>query len=316
MPAKISMPKFPLHAALLVAGGIACLTPYFSSPIALLLGAGIALAFGNPYAKQTGKFSKVLLSLAVAGLGAGMDLSAVAKVGMQGIGSTLITIALTLGLGYLLARLLKTEKESAILIAVGTAICGGSAIAAVAPAINARDNSISVALGTVFMLNAVALLVFPWAGHLLGLTQHQFGLWSALAIHDTSSVVGAAMQYGAEALQTGTTVKLARALWIFPVALAFGYFYSGKGRGKFPWFIIGFILLSALFSSFPALHDTGETIAACAKRLMVVTLFLIGTNMTRETLAAAGPRALALGVSLWVLVAGGTLAAIVYGIIK
>ncbi len=316
MPAKIAMPKFPLHATALAAGGLACLSPYISSPVALLLGAGIALAFGNPYARQTGKFSKVLLALAVAGLGAGMDLTIVAKVGMQGIGATFISIALTLELGYLLARLLKTEKESSILIAVGTAICGGSAIAAVAPAINAKDNSISVALGTVFMLNALALLVFPWAGQLLGLSQHQFGLWSALAIHDTSSVVGATLQYGAEALQTGTTVKLARALWIFPVALAFSYFYSGKGRGKFPWFIIGFIVLSALFSSFPALHDTGEAIAACAKRLMVVTLFLIGTNMTRETLAAAGPRALLLGVSLWVIVAGGTLAAVMFGILK
>ena len=302
--------------AVIALGGAACLTPLVTSPVALLLGAAIALAAGNPEEEKTKRFSKLFLSIAVVGLGAGMDLNVIAKVGAAGVGYTFIGLALTMAAGFLLARLFRTERDTGILITVGTAICGGSAIAAVAPAIDAKAKSISVAMGTVFLLNAFALIAFPFIGHLLQMTEHQFGLWAALAIHDTSSVVGATMQYGAEALQTGTTVKLARALWIFPVALAFSYFYSGKGRGKFPWFIIGFIVLSALFSSFPALHDTGEAIAACAKRLMVVTLFLIGTNMTRETLAAAGPRALLLGVSLWVIVAGGTLAAVMFGILK
>lgn len=315
MGKKIS---FSPHAAAIIAIGCLCLSGYVSSPAALVLGAMFALLAGNPFEKRTKLASKLLLGIAVAGLGAGIDLGVVANVGVQGIGYTAIGVTLTIGLGFLLARAMKAEKESATLISVGTAICGGSAIAAIAPVIKAKDGAVAVALGTVFTLNAVALLIFPALGHWLGLTQHQFGLWAALAIHDTSSVVGASLQYGAEALQTGTTVKLARALWIFPLCLAFGYFHAGKSggaKGKLPWFIPAFIILSAIFSFFPALQGAGGVIVLAAKKLLVLVLFLIGANLTRETLKASGKQSLLLGVLLWVAVAVGSLLAIKSGLI-
>lgn len=306
-------PKIALAA--MAAGGIACLTPFVTSPVALLMGMGVALAFGNPEEERTKRFSKLFLSIAVIGLGAGMDLGVIAKVGAAGVGYTFIGLSLTLAAGFLLAKLFKTERDTGILIAVGTAICGGSAIAAVAPAIDAKAKSISVAMGTVFLLNAAALVVFPFIGHLLQMTEHQFGLWAALAIHDTSSVVGATMQYGAEALQTGTTVKLARALWILPVSLVAGYIFAGRGKRKLPWFILGFIAMAAFFSSFPNIHFAADIIVAFAKRLLVLTLFLIGTSLTRETLKSAGAGAFLLGVALWVLAATGSLWAVMAGYI-
>lgn len=319
---KNKFEKISPHEALLAFGCLVCLLPQVTSPIALLLGACFALGMGNPLEKKTRVISRIMLAASIIGLGAGMDLAVVAKVGVAGIGYTFVGIAFTLALGARLASVFKSDRESSILISVGTAICGGSAIAAIAPVINAKDESISVALGTVFTLNAIALLLFPWAGHLMELSQHQFGLWAALAIHDTSSVVGASMQYGPDALQTGTTVKLARALWIFPLALGFEYVQSKrrskeeKGKRKFPMVIIGFILMSALFSAFPALHGLGDVIAACAKRLLVVVLFLIGTNLTKKTLQSAGAKALLLGVSLWAIVAITSLFAILQGIVR
>jgi uncharacterized integral membrane protein (TIGR00698 family) len=209
-------------------GAALCLIPGVPSAAALLAGVGISLAWGNPHLVRTKAATPRLLTLSVVGLGAGMDLGIVARVGLHGLGYTAVGILFTMLLGLSLGHILKTEDEASVLISAGTAICGGSAIAALAPTIRARAESVSVALGTVFLLNALALLIFPAIGHALGLTQAQFGLWAALAIHDTSSVVGATLQYGAEAAQIGTTLKLARTLWIVPLTLLVGMVWTRR----------------------------------------------------------------------------------------
>lgn len=304
--AKILMPLFALL----------CLTPWMPSFAALLIGIALAVTLGNPYAQLTGKYTSLLLQWSVIGLGFGMNLLVVASVGLHGIGYTVIGISTTLVLGYLLARAFDVERDTGVLISVGTAICGGSAIAAVAPTLRAKPNSISVALGTVFTLNAIALVIFPPLGHVLGLSQSQFGLWSALAIHDTSSVVGATLQYGAEALQIGTTVKLARALWIVPLTVASSSLFAQgteKGKAKRPWFILGFVIAAAFVTWIPQAQVMGHWIEAIAKRTLVLTLFLIGANLTLATLKSVGIKPLLLGVSLWILVGCGTLAALLAG---
>ena len=297
-----------------------CLLPQVSSAMALLMGAMLAIALGNPYLDLTRKYTPKLLSAAVVGLGAGMDLNVVGSVGLHGLGYTFMGIALTLTLGLLLGRALGVDKVIATLVAVGTAICGGSAIAAVAPVINAKDHDVSVALGTVFLLNAVALVLFPEVGYALQMSEASFGLWSALAIHDTSSVVGATLHYGNIALQVGTTVKLARALWIVPVTLLFGLLMrrsksaqAGQGKAKRPWFIVGFLLMAAAVTYVPALREPGHWVEWLAKRGLVLTLFLIGLNLTRKTLSSVGVRPLVQGVALWAITASVTLTAIVRG---
>jgi uncharacterized integral membrane protein (TIGR00698 family) len=279
--------------------------------MALVLGVMVGLVFGNPYMEQTKKITPRLLAISIVGLGAGMNLMVVAQAGIAGLGYTAISIVLTMLAGLAIGVVLRTEREASVLLSVGTAICGGSAIAAVAPAINAKHHNISVALGVVFLLNAVGLLIFPVIGHYFDLSQTQFGLWSALAIHDTSSVVGAGTQYGPEALETGTTVKLARALWIVPLVFIIQAVWSRKyGAGdtaakrKYPWFILGFLAMAALVTWVPALGPAGEVIVMVARRLLVLTLFLIGASLTRDTLRAVGFRPLVQGVALWVLVAG------------
>ncbi len=305
--------------ALIPVAGILCLTPYISSAVALILGILIAVIFGNPYIARTRKLTSTLLSLSVMGLGAGMDLGVVGKVGLAGIGYTVVGISSTLILGYLLGKLMKTERDTSILISVGTAICGGSAIAAIAPTIRAKHHEISIALGTVFLLNALALFIFPPVGHALNLSETQFGLWSALAIHDTSSVVGSTLQYGAHALEVGTTVKLARALWIVPVTFFFGYLFArgqqsqGAEKPKRLWFILGFLIAAALVTWIPEIRPVGHVVSETAKRVLVLTLFLIGTNLTKETIRSVGIKPLIQGVSLWVIVASGTLGAILIG---
>ena len=308
---------------LFLAVGLICLTPYVDSAIALLLGISLALVFGNPYAAQTKQLTHKFLALAVIGLGAGMDLMVVSRVGMHGIGYTVLGISFAFAFGTLLGKVLRIGENTSLLVTAGTAICGGSAIAAIAPIIRAKPHETSVALGTVFLLNAVALFLFPWIGHALNLTETQFGLWSALAIHDTSSVVGATLKYGSQALAVGTTVKLARALWIFPVAALVGHLRSRRqvedsatsGPAKRPWFIVGFLLMAALVTWVPSLSTVGHQIEWASKRLMVLTLFLIGSNLTRETLKAVGVRPLVMGVGLWLIVGSGSLAAIYYGLI-
>ncbi len=300
---------------------LALLTLHPAAPpsAALLAGICFALAFGNPFSALTRRWTSVLLQAAVVGLGFGMNLLVVGRVGAQGVGYTALTIFLTMGMGFAIGKLLKVSRDSSLLISAGTAICGGSAIAAIAAAIRAESEDVSVALGTVFLLNGVALFIFPPIGHAMSLSQDQFGLWSALAVHDTSSVVGTSIQYGAEALQIGTTVKLARALWITPLTIGIGLFYGenkpseGKRKIAMPWFILGFVLAAALVTWVPSLEPAGQSAAAFSRRLLVFTLFFIGSNLTLETLKKVGLRPLVQGLALWALAASGSLAAIYAG---
>lgn len=318
------MKKKSLSHFLIPIAALFILTPWGSSAIALVLGVFLAVTFGNPYSDKTRKITQHGLSLAVMGLGFGMNLGVIAKVGMQGIGYTVVGIVFVFLIGSFLGKLLQTDRDTSLLITVGTAICGGSAIAAVSPVIRAKSHDISVSLGTVFMLNALALLIFPSIGHSLNLSEHQFGLWSALAIHDTSSVVGATLQYGPQALEVGTTVKLARALWIIPVAMMIGLYRSRteienreqKQKAKRPWFILGFILAAAIVTWVPSLVPIGQFIEGLARKLMVLTLFFIGTNITRETLRSVGIKPFLQGISLWFIMATATLLGITMGVIS
>jgi uncharacterized integral membrane protein (TIGR00698 family) len=306
-------------AAVLVVVGIAfCLTPWASAPGALALGLLLALTLGNPLRARTGPFAKYLLQVSVVGLGFGMSLGAVLRAGASGVGYTVAGIALALALGLLLGRWLRVEREASWLITAGTSICGGSAIAAVGGAIRAREEAMSVALATVFVLNAVALYIFPPIGRWLSMSEHQFAVWAAVAIHDTSSVVGAATAYGQAALQDATVLKLARALWIVPLALgaaALQRRYAGPTEGKrppLPWFI-GFFLLAAVTRSvLPAsTHGALDLAAQLARRGLVVTLFLIGAGLTRATLKAVGLRPMLQGVLLWAILGVASLAAVI-----
>lgn len=285
------------------------LTPLGSPPLALAVGIALALTIGNPFPNLSGKPTRMLLQVSVVLLGFGMNLKEVYRAGRQGILFTIATIIGTLGLGYLVGRVLNVADKTSTLISSGTAICGGSAIAAVAPAIDAEPDEISVSLATVFVLNSAALLLFPVIGHAVGLSQNQFGIFSAIAIHDTSSVVGAAAAFGAEALSVATTVKLARALWIAPVALFFLFVYRKKGSESaakiaFPWFILLFILATAVRSYTPSNFPPSvfESIVNLARAGMTMTLFLIGAGLSRETIRRVGSRPLMQGLALWLAI--------------
>lgn len=292
-----------IRTALFVALLLFSVTPWCSPPVALALGLALALTIGNPFAGQTSALTKLLLQASVVALGFGMQLRAVVEAGKAGLLFTLVTIAGTLLLGTLLGRAMRISRGATHLIASGTAICGGSAIAAVGPVIGATDEEMSVSLATVFVLNAVALFIFPPIGHALGLTQMEFGIWSAIAIHDTSSVVGAAAAYGAEALRIGTTVKLTRALWIVPLALATAVAFKRKGvRVAFPWFILLFVVASVVRTFVPAPEGLWDALVLLGRTGLKATLFLIGAGLSRASLAAVGPRPLVLGVILWVVI--------------
>jgi uncharacterized integral membrane protein (TIGR00698 family) len=302
-----------LSKVIFVLCGALTLHPQVPAGVALLLGIAFALTLGNPYAAVTAKWTTPLLQVSVVGLGAAMNLETVFRVGLNGFYYTLIGISLTLLFGLLLGKLLKIEREISILLTAGTAICGGSAIAAVASTIQAKNQNTSIALAAVFLLNALALLLFPPIGHFFGLDEIQFGLWSSLAIHDTSSVVGAALQYGAQALEIATPVKLARALWIVPVAFAIGISWNKSGanpKAKKPWFILGFLIAAAVVTYIPELKPTGYLVAEFAKRLLVLTLFLIGSGLTKTTVRNVGFRPLIQAVILWFAVSALTLSAI------
>ncbi|MDQ3020797.1 MAG: putative sulfate exporter family transporter [Bacteroidota bacterium] len=285
-----------------IAGILFCLLPFVDPPIALLLGILLSQVNGLPFASYHAKLVKILLQISVVGLGFGMNLFEAAKAGKEGFLFTIATIALTFLVGIFLGRLFKIDKKIAYLISTGTAICGGSAIAAVSPVIGAKPEQISVSLGTVFILNSVALLIFPFIGHLFDLSQPQFGLWAAIAIHDTSSVVGAAAKYGTEALQIATTVKLERALWIIPLSLITAWaFRNKKSKINIPYFIFFFVGAMALNTFLPQFH-TGQIILLIARKGLTVTLFLIGSGLTAATLKAVGIKPLLLGIILWVLI--------------
>jgi uncharacterized integral membrane protein (TIGR00698 family) len=294
------------------------LASLISVGVALVAGMAVSLVLGNPWPARTRAFAHQLLGVAVAGLGAGADLGVVGRVGLHGLGYTAIGICFALGFGTWLGRRLRVDPDASLLVSVGTAICGGSAIAAVAPVIRAKHDALSLALVSVFLLNGVALFVFPIIGHRLALSQESFGLWCALAIHDTSSVVGAAAQYGARALEVATAAKLARALWIVPVTFFIASIRARRhattrSRVLPPWFILGFLLAAALVTFAPALAAPGQLVASFARRLLALTLFLIGMGFTRRGFQELGLAPFALAVVLWGLLAAGTLAGLTYG---
>ena len=298
----------PLKVVLFVALLVFCATPWASPPIALALGLALAFTLGNPFAGRTSKPTKILLQASVVGLGFGMNLQKVVEAGRAGILFTIATIAGTLVLGYFIGRAIHISRSTAHLISSGTAICGGSAIAAVGPVINATDEEMSVALGTVFILNSIALFVFPPLGHSIGLTQTQFGVWAAVAIHDTSSVVGAAARFGAEALQIATTVKLARALWIVPLTIGTAFAFKRHAtKIAMPWFILFFLVASVIRTY---VHGPWDAIVYAARVGLTITLFLIGASLSRKSIAAVGVRPMLLGVILWIVISCASLAAV------
>ncbi len=275
----------------------------WSPSIALVCGLLVGIIFGNPFPQYTKPVTKYLLQASIVGLGFGININKVVAAGQEGFVFTLLSLSAAIGLGYLLGRLFRVDRVISYLVSVGTAICGGSAIAAVSQVVEADDQEVSVSIGTVFILNAIALLIFPPLGHWAELTQHQFGIWAAIAIHDTSSVVGAAASYGNEALTVATTVKLARALWIVPLALLSAAIFKKKSSwGGFPWFILFFLVASMLGSWVNMPLILLAAIVHSAKAGFSITLFLIGAGISMGALKRVGPRPLLLGVVLWVII--------------
>ena len=290
-----------------------CTTIFVSPPVALVLGLIVANLFGHPFLELNHKATHFLLQFSVVGLGFGMNVQSAVSAGKEGFLFTIISIVSTLVLGTFLGKWLKTEKKTSHLISCGTAICGGSAIAAIAPVIKSNEKQTSVALGVIFILNSVALFLFPAVGDWLDLSQKEFGLWCAIAIHDTSSVVGAASKYGPEALQIATTVKLARALWIIPVALITAFIFKNKsGKIKIPYFIGLFILAMIANTYLPQMKSIGPHFVSVAKIGLTVTLFLIGAGLNRTVLKSVGLKPLAQGILLWGFIATATLISIIY----
>jgi uncharacterized integral membrane protein (TIGR00698 family) len=297
------------NMTLFVLLGLICLHPSVSSAMGLVLGLIFGFFLTHPWPELNRRYLHHFLAVSIVGIGFGMDLNVLGQVGLHGIGYTFLGILFSMLLGLLLGRFFSVPKEISLLVSSGTAICGGSAIAAVASVLRSKPADVSSALIIVFVLNSVALIIFPFLGHFFALDESQFGLWSALAIHDTSSVVGATLQYGPQALIVGTTVKLARALWIVPLALSLGLIYPTKNKEgqklpfKKPWFILGFIVAAAVVTWIPTLKEPGQWIAFAAKRLFVITLFLIGSGFNRENLKSMSLRPFAQAVTLWVIVA-------------
>lgn len=294
--------------------GMHTLSSWVTPPVALFLGLAFALTCGQAFPVFNKKASKYLLQYAVVGLGFGMDLHASLASGKEGMEFTVLSVAGTLLIGWFIGRkCMKINRNTSYLISSGTAICGGSAIAAVGPVLKAKDSEMSVALGTIFILNAIALFLFPAVGHALGMSQEDFGTWAAIAIHDTSSVVGAGAAYGEEALRIATTIKLTRALWIIPVALITSFIFKSKGqRISIPWFIFFFILAMLLNTYLLGSSETGITIGNAingfARKILTITLFFIGASLSRDVLKSVGARPLLQGILLWAAISFSTLA--------
>ena len=287
--------------------------PWVTPPLALFVGLIYALVFGQPFPKFNKKLSKKLLQYSVVGLGFGMNIQASLQSGKEGMAFTIISVVGTMLIGWLIGRkLLKVDSKTSYLISTGTAICGGSAIAAAGPVIGAKEEQMSVALGTIFILNAIALFVFPVVGHWLGLSQEQFGLWAAIAIHDTSSVVGAGAAYGQEALKVATTVKLTRALWIIPLTFVTSFVFKSKGQKvSIPWFILFFVLAMVFNTYVLSLSETGAAIggviASLARKSLTIILFFIGASLSRDVLRSVGIKPMLQGVLLWIIISVVTL---------
>lgn len=289
-------------------------TSWVTPPVALFSGLAFALIFGEAFPAFNKKVSKYLLQYSVVGLGFGMNLQASIASGKEGMEFTIISVIGTMIIGWLIGRkLLKIDRNTSYLISSGTAICGGSAIAAVGPVVKAKDSEMSVALGTIFVLNAIALFIFPAIGHALGMSQHDFGTWAAIAIHDTSSVVGAGAAYGEEALEVATTIKLTRALWIIPLSLVTSLIFKSKGQKiSIPWFIFFFILAMVFNSFMLSVSEAGAMIGAAinnlARKSLTITLFFIGASLSRDVLKTVGIKPMLLGVLLWLAISLSTLA--------
>ncbi|WP_326982948.1 putative sulfate exporter family transporter [Chryseobacterium sp. MYb264] len=305
---KIFNHNTTLQKFFFIAMSIVCLTPFVSSPIALLLGFGLALIIGNPFEKYLHHYIHLLLQISIVGLGFGLKLNEALQAGKTGFILTIISISTIMILGYFLGKFFKLERPLSYLISVGTAICGGSAIAATSPIIKPSTKQISLALAIIFTLNSIALFVYPAIGHWLHLSQEQFGLWCAIGIHDTSSVVGAASKYGNEALKVATTVKLARALWIIPVSLLTMFIFKNKeSKIKIPWFIGYFIMAILLNTYFPFFDQFSSVITVLAKSGLNLTLFFIGSTLSLQTLKAIGLKPLGIAIFLWVFISVGSL---------
>lgn len=290
---------------------------FVSPAIALFLGIALALILGSPYVDFAKKGSKYLLQISVVGLGFGMNLFNSLQAGKEGMIFTIVSVVGVMVIGYCLGRALGVTKKLAYLISSGTAICGGSAIAAVAPVVDADDNETSMSLAVIFTLNAVALFIFPPIGHFLGLTQNEFGIWAAIAIHDTSSVVGASASYGEQALMIATTVKLTRALWIIPLALVSMLFFmrkkedGSKRKIYIPWFIFLFIG-AMIFNTYVAMPEwLTRVISTGSHKCLSVTLFLIGSGLSLGAIRAVGAKPVILGIALWVLISVVTLVVVI-----
>lgn len=295
--------------------GMEAVSGWVTPPAALFIGLAFALLCGQAYPKFNKKVSKKLLQYSVIGLGFGMNLHASLASGKEGMLFTIISVIGTMLIGMFIGmKILKVNRDTAYLISSGTAICGGSAIAAVGPVIKAKDSDMSVALATIFVLNAIALFIFPTIGEWIGLTQQQFGTWAAIAIHDTSSVVGAGAAYGEEALQVATTIKLTRALWIIPLALVTSViFRNSSNKISIPWFILWFVV-AILLNTYvlDGVPQVGKAIAGVARKGLIITMFFIGASLSTDTLKAVGIKPLVQGVMLWVLISLGSLAYILW----
>jgi uncharacterized integral membrane protein (TIGR00698 family) len=292
---------------------VIALLGFINSPIALLLGFAFALIFKNPFIANSHKAIHYFLKIAVVGLGFGMFIKETLETSKEGFSLTFYSIILTVSLGLLLTRVLKLDRKLGHLITSGTSICGGSAIAAISPVIKAENKTISIALGLVFLLNSIALFVFPVVGHFLHLSQSDFGLWCAIAIHDTSSVVGAALGYGDEALRIATTVKLSRTLWIIPLSVFSMFLFKTKGdKIKIPYFILLFIV-AILINSYDLLPETATSfIVLISKRLLVATLFLVGSTISVKDLKETGLKPILLALILWIFISIFSLTYILY----
>ncbi|GMV77266.1 MAG: membrane protein [Chitinophagaceae bacterium] len=305
--------KTTVEKVLFIVVGLLCLTPIISPPIALLLGIVFAQFFNHPFPKQNQKATHLLLQISVVGLGFGINVHSALQASTTGFIFTISTIVGTLLLGFILGKLLKNDTIISYLISGGTAICGGSAIAALTPIIKANEKQTSVALSTIFILNSIALFLFPVVGHLLHLSQAQFGLWSAIAIHDTSSVVGAAAKYGNESLQIATTIKLARALWIIPLALMSTFlFKSSNTKLKIPYFIGYFIIAIFVSTYVPFVASISAYIVIISKAGLTLTLFLIGSGLSKKNLQSVGLKPIIQGIILWLIISILSLVSIIH----
>lgn len=308
-PSAHSLNRRNLSRVLFVA--LLAASAFLSPALALFAGIALALTLGNPYPALAKRASKIALQASVVGIGFGMNLHESLAAGRDGMLFTVVSVVGVMILGVVLGRLMGVDRKGSYLIASGTAICGGSAIAAVGPVIDADDDQMSLSLVTIFVLNAVALFIFPAIGHALGLSQSQFGMWAAIAIHDTSSVVGAGAAYGNEALQIATTVKLTRALWIIPLALASTFVFRCRGkRVAIPWFILLFVAAMTLNTYTGIPEAVTGTIVDISHRVLCMTLFLIGCGLSIDVVRTVGVRPLLLGVALWAIISVATLAVV------